>query len=86
MPPAELMRGMDIAAYSRQQKEHLGQEAKSVKDFSVFDFDYVPEEPLLREEATLLIDELLRVDITGLPTHYAGIGSRSVNTGPTPVL
>ena len=67
---------MDIAAYLRQQKEHLGQEAKSVKDFSVFDFDYIPDQPLLREEAKLLIDELLRFDITGIPTHYAVIGSR----------
>lgn len=67
---------MDIAAYLRQQNEHLGQEAKSVKDFSVFDFDYIPEEPLLREEAKLIIDELIRFDISGIPTHYVIIGSR----------
>ncbi|HNQ22563.1 MAG TPA: AAA family ATPase [Phycisphaerae bacterium] len=67
---------MDIAAYLRQQKDHLGQEAKSVRDFSVFDFDHIPDQPLLREEAKLLIDELLRFDITGIPTHYAIIGSR----------
>jgi hypothetical protein len=73
--PAELMRRMDIAAYLRQQKEHLGIEAKAVKDFSVFDFDYVPDEPLIREEAKLLIDELLRFEITGIPSHYAVIGA-----------
>jgi cell division control protein 6 len=67
---------MDIAAYLRAQKEHLGREAKAVKDFSVFDFDYIPDQPLLREEAKLLIDELLRFEITGIPTHYAIIGSR----------
>jgi cell division control protein 6 len=67
---------MDIAAYLRQQKEHLGIEAKAVKGFSVFDFDYVPDEPLIREEAKLLIDELLRFEITGIPSHYAVIGSR----------
>jgi cell division control protein 6 len=67
---------MDIAAYLRQQKEHLGQQAKTVKDFSVFDFDYIPDQPLLRDEAKLLIDELLRFDITGIPTHYVVIGSR----------
>lgn len=70
------MRAVDIAEYLRRQKEHLGEEAKTVRDFTVFDFDYVPDQPLLREEAKHVIDDLLRFDITGIPTHYAIIGSR----------
>jgi archaeal cell division control protein 6 len=67
---------MDIAAYLRAQRQHLGQQARTVKDFSVFDFDYIPAQPLMREEAKQLIDDLLRFDLTGIPTHYVVIGSR----------
>lgn len=67
---------MDIAAYLEQQKRHIGQEARFVRDFSVFDFDYIPEQPLMREESKLLIDDMLRFEISGIPTHYAVIGSR----------
>jgi len=67
---------MDIAHYLRSQKKHLGQQAKRVKDFSVFDFDHVPAEPLLREEAKTIVDDILRFDLSRIPTHYAIIGSR----------
>ncbi|MFH1748259.1 MAG: Cdc6/Cdc18 family protein [Planctomycetota bacterium] len=70
------MRGMDVAAYLRQQKQHLGREARAVKDFSIFGFDYIPDQPLLREEAKRLIDDMLRFELSGIPTHYAVIGSR----------
>jgi archaeal cell division control protein 6 len=74
--PVELMRGMDIAAYLRQQKEHLVAETRQVRDFSVFDFDHIPDQPLMRDEAKQLINDLLRFEISGIPTHYAIIGSR----------
>ena len=32
---------MDVAAYLRRQKEHLKEEARLVKDFSVFSFDHI---------------------------------------------
>lgn len=67
---------MNVAAYLRRQKQRLGQGARHVKDFSVFDFNYVPDQPLMRDECTRLIDALLRFDITGVPTHQAVIGSR----------
>ncbi|MFQ5473477.1 MAG: Cdc6/Cdc18 family protein, partial [Dehalococcoidia bacterium] len=54
----------------------IGSKTGSVKDFSVFDFDYVPEEPLLREEAKQLIDEILQFKISNIPTHHFIIGSR----------
>ncbi|MBN2561390.1 MAG: orc1/cdc6 family replication initiation protein [Phycisphaerae bacterium] len=47
-----------------------------MKDFSVFDFHNIPDEPVMREEVTTLIDELLRFDLSGIPTHLAIIGSR----------
>ena len=67
---------MNIQAYLRKQREQFERGAQHVKDFSVFDFNYVPDEPLLREESTRLIDALLRFDITGIPTHQIVIGSR----------
>lgn len=67
---------MNITTYLQRQKKHLGEEIRQVKDFSVFDFDYIPDQPLMRDEARLLIDDMIRFEISGIPTHYAVIGSR----------
>jgi cell division control protein 6 len=67
---------MDIAAYLRQQKEHLGEESQKVKDFSVFDFNHIPDQPVMREECKELVDEMLRFEISGIPNHHAIVGSR----------
>jgi Cdc6-like AAA superfamily ATPase len=67
---------MDIKTYLRRQQEQFGRSAQHVKDFSVFDFSYMPDEPLMRDECTRLIDALLRFDISRIPTHQVVIGSR----------
>ncbi|MCY2928872.1 MAG: AAA family ATPase [Planctomycetota bacterium] len=67
---------MDIAAYLRQQKEQIGHESRQVKDFSVFDFNYIPPQPVVRMECKELIDEMLRFEVSGIASHYAVIGSR----------
>lgn len=67
---------MDVGAYVRKQKEQLGTETERIKDPSVFDFNYVPDQPYMREEVKELIDALLRFDIIGIPTHQAIVGSR----------
>jgi len=76
MPALELIRRMNIAAYLDGQKRHLGKDSRLVKDFSVFDFHYIPDQPLMREECKELIDEMLRFDLWGIPNHYVVIGSR----------
>jgi len=76
MHGVELTRGMDIATYLQQQKDELGKETRLVRDFSVFDFNYIPDQPVMREECKELIDEMLRFDITGLANHQAVVGSR----------
>ena len=76
MRGVELTRSMDIATYLEQQKAELGKQTKQVKDFSVFDFSYIPEQPVVREECRELIDEMLRFDLSGIGTHMAVIGSR----------
>ena len=67
---------MDVRAYLRGRKEQLEEETGVVKEFSVFDFSYIPEHPLMRAEAKILIDALLRYDHTGIPKNLALFGSR----------
>ena len=67
---------MNVRQRLKRRMQNIGRKTDRVKDFSVFDFDYVPEEPLLREEADQLIDEMLRFKISGIPTHHFVIGSR----------
>jgi Cdc6-like AAA superfamily ATPase len=65
-----------IREYLQQQQQQIGQHVAVVKDFAVFDFNHVPDEPVLRPEARSLIDGMLRFEVTGVPTHLAVIGSR----------
>ena len=76
MRAVELTVEMDVREHFRRRMQNIGRSAELVKNFSVFDFDYVPPEPLMREEAVELIDEMLRFKVTGIPTHHFIIGSR----------
>jgi Cdc6-like AAA superfamily ATPase len=67
---------MDVQAYLEGRKEQIKKEAGKVKDFSVFDFSYIPSQPVMREEAKILIDAVLRYDHTGIPKNLALFGSR----------
>jgi cell division control protein 6 len=70
------MRSMNLAAYLRKASERAEQRSELVKDYTIFDFNYIPDEPLLREEAKRVIDAIVRFNVTGIPTHQAIIGSR----------
>jgi Cdc6-like AAA superfamily ATPase len=67
---------MDVQMYLEGRKEQIKKEAGKVKDFSVFDFSYIPSQPVMREEAKVLIDAVLRYDHTGIPKNLALFGSR----------
>lgn len=67
---------MDIELYLKERRSHVEQQSQRVKDFSVFDFNYVPERPLMREECKDLVDAMLRFEATGIPTNMAIVGSR----------
>ena len=67
---------MDIASYLAQSRAQLGRQTKEIRDFSVFDFHDVPEQPVLRKEAKALVDEMLRFELSGIPNHQAIVGSR----------
>jgi len=72
----KMTRRTDIASYLAEQRQLAGKASRHIKDFSVFDFHHVPDEPLVRDECRTLIDELVRFEISGIPTHQAIIGSR----------
>jgi len=67
---------MNIVSFLQQEKDRNARIRRLVKDFSVFDFSYIPNEPIMREEAKYLIKELTRFDISGIPTHLAVIGAK----------
>lgn len=67
---------MNIKAYYKEKKSRENVKSNLVKDFSVFDFNYIPKEPLMREECKHLIDEMLRFEMTGIPTNQAIIGTK----------
>jgi Cdc6-like AAA superfamily ATPase len=70
------MRGMDIASYLSKSKYFLEERTNSIKDFAVFDYNYIPNEPVMREEVKEVIKNMLRFEMSGIPTHMTVIGSR----------
>ena len=67
---------MDIQTYLTTQRDRLRQQSREVKDYRVFDFAYVPAEPMIRPEAKPVVDALLRFDLTGVPSNLLVLGSR----------
>ena len=70
------MRRMDIATYLSQKRNSYGHGSDNVKDFRVFDYNYIPQEPVMREEIKEVIKNMLQFEMSGIPTHLAIIGSR----------
>ncbi len=67
---------MDIDAYVSKKLAALDEETSQVKDFRVFDFSWVPDQPLVRDEAKPIIDGLLKYSRTGIPQNLVLLGSR----------
>ena len=67
---------MEIEEYLAQKEKRLEKGKERVKDLRVFDFNYLPEKPLMREEAKPVIDALLRYQKTGIANHLVLLGSR----------
>lgn len=70
------VKSMDVKTYLHTRKEALGKQTGAIKDYSVFDFNYIPEQPLMRNEARIIIDAILRYEHTGIPKNLALFGSR----------
>lgn len=70
------MRRIDVKTYIDTRKQKLDRQASAVKDFSVFDLSFIPDQPIMREEAKIIIDAILRYEHTGIPKNLALFGSR----------
>ena len=75
---------MEIEEYLSQKERRLEKGIKRIKDHSVFDFNFIPEKPLMREEVKPIVDALLRYQKTGIPNNFLVVGSRG--SGKTLVL
>ena len=67
---------MDIEKYLSEKLRHLARNANRIHNFNVFDFNYIPAKPLMREEVKPLIDALLRYRQTGIANHALILGTR----------
>lgn len=67
---------MDIAEYLERKAKRLEHGHRRIRDYRVFDFNYVPEKPVMREEIQPVADAVLRYMKTGIPNHLLVVGSR----------
>ena len=67
---------MAIETLYEQQKKKTVSRLKDIKDFSLFDFNYIPDEPIIRQETKHLLREMARFEVSSIPTHQAIIGSK----------
>jgi Cdc6-like AAA superfamily ATPase len=70
------MAGEDIETYIQKSREEVQRLNSDVRDFRVFDFNFIPEKPLIRAEAKRLIDLFIRYQQTGIPRNLVVIGAR----------
>ena len=75
------MRQMEIEQYILRRKTSIERLNGRIKDFEVFDFNYIPSRPLMREEIKPMVDSFLRYDKTNIPNNLVIVGSKG--TGKT---
>ena len=67
---------MSGLTFLHQERDKNSRRSSQIKDFSVFDFNYIPDEPIMRQECKHLIREMLQFEMSGIPTHQAVIGAK----------
>jgi len=70
------MRQMDIEQYLSERQKRLDKSKEQIYNFDVFDFNYIPEKPLMRQEVKPIIDAILRYQQTGIANNVLILGSR----------
>ena len=60
----------------QEQRSNFHDQTKTIKDFSIFDFNHVPEKPFIRQETKEIIDAFIRYEKTNIPTNKVIFGSR----------
>jgi len=66
----------DIDTYIQDSQKQAELLNSGVKDFAVFDFNFIPDKPLIREEVRKIIDALVKYHQTGIPRHIIIGGPR----------
>jgi len=72
---------MKITDYLKKKAQSIARSNRHFKDPRVFDFNYIPDQPLMREEVKPIIDAGLRYLQTGIANHLFIYGARG--TGKT---
>ena len=67
---------MDLKRYLEEKRTSFNQENTSMIDYQVFDFNHMPDNPLIREETKQIVDAIIRYEKTGIPTNQVIFGSR----------
>ena len=67
---------MDIEKYLKQKESALAKSTVRIKDSRIFDFNYIPQKPLMRKEIEPMVDALLRYQQTGIANNVLILGSR----------
>lgn len=75
---------MSLNDYFSQKAHRIVKQSTSIKDSKVFNFNYIPEEPMMREEVKPVIDAILRYKYTDIPNNVLIYGPRG--TGKSVLL
>lgn len=67
---------MKITDFVERQAKLLDESSRRIKDFRVFDFNYIPEHPVMRDEVKPIVSACLRYLKTGIANHLFIFGSR----------
>jgi cell division control protein 6 len=67
---------MDILKYLAEKQRQLAVNSSRIRDVRVFDFNYIPPSPLMREEVKPVVDALLRYQQSGIANNVLILGCR----------
>ncbi len=67
---------MDPEQYLRQKREQVENEVRNIRDFRVFDLNYVPDQPTERPEMDRITRAIVKYERSHLPINIFAFGSR----------
>jgi len=67
---------MRIQDYLQASQKKISENTSQIRDFRVFDFNFIPESPFMRQEVKPIIDNLLKYDKTNIPGNLVIYGAR----------
>ena len=67
---------VDLNDYLTQRRSSFSNLADSVIDYRIFDYNHLPDQPLVRDETRPIVDALVRYEKTGIASHLVIFGAR----------